>query len=394
MRINDHAFLIDTIGMPTAHKDAFLITSAMQRCVILVRATGPTCHGPLTEGYDTKGYRIHGKSCDWGPMAGFVLRDPRLNKAGAGKTAFNRAAHHEALVRDHEGQGWRASVTPLELSPARVGWLTARGLINVQARGGRLDGQAAHPTGVHFYYSLIPNPQGRYGVYFDNTRIGQRWIQEKGNAVVHYHAKWGNAYEPMLALTNPPGHRLSAAESYLNAVTGDYDLFAVWAYERGPGGYDASPYGDDHRPLGTVHGSVTPLDRQNVTHAERNFTQGGQGTKLGNITPRIYMLCQVINSMVGRTVLSHSDESARPFLDDVDLPVIAFTPSGAYYGIENIPDFKVFIAACLQEGIRVVLSDAWTQNPTAAKPNRLGTAYDQFVPANGHRIIVPDWYNR
>lgn len=73
----------------------------------MVRATGPTCLGLLEEGYDTKGYRIHGKSCNWGPMAGFVLRDPRLNKSGTVKEGFNRRKHNEALNLDDENQGWK-----------------------------------------------------------------------------------------------------------------------------------------------------------------------------------------------------------------------------------------------------------------------------------------------
>jgi hypothetical protein len=68
------------IGVPYAHAQAFLTVARSQQCVIMVRTTGPTCHGLLEEAYDTKGYRIHGKSCDWGPMAGFVMRDPRLNR--------------------------------------------------------------------------------------------------------------------------------------------------------------------------------------------------------------------------------------------------------------------------------------------------------------------------
>ena len=99
--------------MPEAHKNAFLTVAKSERCVIIVRATGPTCHGLLEEGYDTKGYRIHGKSCDWGPMAGFVVRDPRLNKYGMGKEKFNRAKHTESIDLDAEGQGWKASTTPL-----------------------------------------------------------------------------------------------------------------------------------------------------------------------------------------------------------------------------------------------------------------------------------------
>jgi len=392
MRYNDAVFLEDVIGMPRPHLRAFLNVSTSERCVIMVRATGPTCHGPLAEGYDTKGYRIHGKSCDWGPMAGFVMRDPRLNKYGMGKVKFNREKHNEAINLDAEGQGWKASSTPLKITRPRIEWLIQHNLIAVQARGGRLDGHATHPTGVNFYYSLIQDlaDASLWGVYFDNTRLGQRWIQEKGNKVVYYHPKWGASYEPMLAMTNPPGYGQFPGENYKNAITGDYDLFAVWPFS---GAYNPNPYGLDHRPLGTVKGSVTKADQENVEHLERNFTVGGQGTKLGNITPRIYFVCQMINSIVGRHVLWHSDEAARPFLDDTDLPVLAMTPAGNFIGIENILDFKGFIRFCVAEGIHVSLSDAWTLNPTKGKPNRLGAEYARFVPPNGQRIIVPDWYN-
>ncbi|MEQ9401347.1 MAG: anthrax toxin-like adenylyl cyclase domain-containing protein [Longimicrobiales bacterium] len=391
MRLNDLAFLENVMGMPMSHKQAFLAVARSERVVIMVRATGPTCHGLLAEGYDTKGYRIHGKSCDWGPMAGFVMRDPRLNKYGARKAGFNRAKHTEALELDHENQGWKASTTPLKISRERVAWLQRQGLITVEAKGAdRLDGHARHPSGIAFYYSLIREDDGLYGVYFDNTRLGQTWRQEKGSAVVRYHRKYKGSYEPMLAMTNPPEHRLSRAEHHLNAVTGDYDLFAVWPFVRD---YDASAYGPDHRPLGTVLGSVGREQRQRVDALERDFTTSGQGTKLGNITPRIYMVCQLINSLVGRHVLWHSDESARPFLDDVDLPVGAFTPAGNFVGLDTILDFKAFIRYAEGAGIRVVLSNAWAQDPDAQNPNRLGSGYGRFVPADGQRIIVPDWYN-
>lgn len=89
----------------------------------------------------------------------------------------------------------------------------------------------------------------------------------------------------------------------------------------------------------------------------------------------------------------HSDEAARPFLDDVDLPVIAFTPARYFIGIQNIMDFKNFIRDCERRDIRVTLSNAWTQDPTAKHPNRLGAEYARYIPSDGQRIIVPDWYN-
>lgn len=148
----------------------------------------------------------------------------------------------------------------------------------------------------------------------------------------------------------------------------------------------------DHRPLGTVKGRPG-AEAENVDHLERNFTVNHQGTKLGNITNRIYMVCQLVNSLVGRNVLWHSDEAARPFLEDVDLPVLALSPAGTHFGIETIDDFKVFIAACEAERIHVTLSNAWAQDVAGNKTKRLGAAYGRYVPADGIRVMVPDWYN-
>jgi hypothetical protein len=398
---NSPDFLENVIGMPSTHKDAFLQVAASERSVIMVRATGPTCHGPLEEGYDTKGYRIHGKSCDWGPMAGFVLRDPRLNKYGMEKLKFNREKHQEALVDDHEGQGWLASTTPLKISIHRIKWLIEKKIIVAHFRDGdRFDGIAEHKTGIRFNYSLIRETPVLYGVFFDNTGLpGTGWIQEIGASEARHSMIYGASFEAMLAMTNPPEHRKHKNNHYKNAITGDYDLFAIWPYVGGPAAYDASAYGLDHRPLGTVKGSIG-RERDRVEKLERDFTEKenpdhrrGQGTKLGNITPRMYMICQLINSIVGSQVLWHSDEAARPFLDDVDLPIMAFTPAGNYFGIENIEDFKVWISVCEDMGLKVTLSNAWTQDPEGKHTKRLGTEYRRLVPPDGTRIIVPRWYN-
>lgn len=391
MRFNDDTWIVGEIGMPLTHKKHFLDVAREQKCVIMVRKTGPTCHGLLAEGYDTKGYRIHGKSCDWGPMAGFVMRDPRLNKAGLAKETFNREKHTEALYADKENQGWLASTTPLIISRARIAWLLNNNYIDVQVSGNTNNYVGvANRAGVRFNYVLVSDGDDLFSVCFDHSKAGPKWIQETGNVVDKPHPRYKD-YEPMLAMTNPPDHGLSTTTPHLKAITGDYDLFAVWPYMEL---YDTRPGDGDHRPLGTVRGSNSPAERARVEHLESRFTASRQGTKLGNITNRIYLVCQLINSRIGRSVLWHSDEAARPFLDDVDLPVIAFTPAGAHIGIESIGDFKRFIAEAEAERIQVSLSNAWAQAPTAQHPNRLGVEFARFVPVDGVRIVAPDWYNR
>lgn len=396
MQTNNSDFLRTVIGMPESHARAFTYVAQSEWCVIISRAPGPTCHGLLSEGYDTKGFRIHGKSCNWGPMAGFVMRDPRLNKAGLGKAGFNRRQHQEALVNDSENQGWKADTTPLVISEKRRQWLAGKGSkigltmrISIEANG--WEGTASHPSGIQFAYCLTRKSYDLWSVYLDNSKTQFRQeVAGNGNHRVQYYnpGRYGNRFESLLAMTNPPTHRLDAGENHLNAITGDYDLFAVWPLER-----NYNDMGDDRRPLGTTKG-FTHAEIRNIADKERKFTLSEQGTKLGNITPRIYRVCQKINSVVGRNVLWHSDESARPGVQDVDLPLIAFTPASNVYGIESVADLKLFIKLCECSDIKVTLSKGWAQNPELKYPNRLGAEYAKYVPKDTARRIVPDWYNK
>lgn len=411
LHFNDGRFMEETIGMPASHADKFQQVSRMQNTVIVCRAPGPTCCQLLKEGYDTKGFRVHAKSCDWGPMAGFVLRDPRLNKKG--DAVFNTRAHAESL-QDTNHADWAAGTVPLKLYPERVAWLRTNNIINVAPALGRHDalvGTVRHRSGVFFAYCLfLETLQGRkvFGVYIDN----RTFTQEVGGAA-RVLFPYSTYFEAMMAMTNPFSHASYPRGDFRNAITGDYDLFAAWPhrtiYER---------YGADRRILGTTR-VMTHSAR--VDHMEEDFVRvpdghGGrraQATKLGNITNRLYEICQYLNSMIAgavsdnqvpgphdkRMVCWHSDENARPGVSDVDLPLIAFAPSGAVIGIENIEDFRQFIEMCLRDGYYVTLAEGWV-GPNPDKPNRLPPRYFRLIPDSYftrdgalERMTLPSWYN-
>ncbi len=422
LHFDDPVFRRDRIGMPDSHAEKFSEIAKQESCVIMSRAPGPRCLQLLEQGYDTKGFRIHGKSCDWGPMAGFVLRDPKLNKKGLQNEDFNRREHAEALG-DTNHAGWSASTTPLKLYQQRVDWLLAYLPLQVSAMGPDIiRGTANHASGIHFVYALIKEQiQGQFvwGVYFDNSRSPYR--QEVGSASRTYYRPtiWNmfdTQYEAMLAMTNPNGHASWPVGDFRNAITGDYDLFAVW-----PMAAMYDPEGQDRRLFGTAQART---DIAAIDLMEHHFTQVGghaQATKIGNITNRIYMICQMLNSAIGgarsaasvppgphpkRNVCWHSDESARPGVDDVDLPLIAFAPSGVEVGIENINDFREFVDACLEQDINVTLAEGWILNPDPAhhKGNRIGTGpgglYTNLVPkwrrgpgGAPDKLNIPSWYN-
>jgi hypothetical protein len=69
-------------GIPETHADAFQEVANREKCMIASRAVGKYATGLILEGYSSKGFHNKAKSCNWGPMAGFVLTDARFTKAG------------------------------------------------------------------------------------------------------------------------------------------------------------------------------------------------------------------------------------------------------------------------------------------------------------------------
>lgn len=409
MHINNALFRKNEIGMPDAHAAQFSRICAGQHCVIISRATGPTCRQLLAQGYDTKGFRVHAKSCDWGPMAGFVLRDPRLSKKGLRGLTYNSIQHDTSLT-DTTRSGWKASTVPLELYSERLKWLLTNkndlGMSDIMMINSRRYAGVASAHGVKLPYSLLYKRVGgekRWAVCVD-TKHGTAFKQQGAEDVGLLQGR----YQPLLAMTNPRNHCSWPEGDFRNAITGDYDLFALW-----PRVSDYEHQGMDKRILGTQQGWS---ERHNIeSNYERHFTQRNQSTKLGNMTNRLYLVGQLLNSAIGgatcaddagsrtwgpfpkRQVIWHSDEAARPFVNDVDLPVVAFAPSGKEYGITSVSQLKFFISLALRTGFAVNLAEGWTLDPTHDKPDRLGSEYAHLVPSwpgGPSAPRLPNWYNR
>lgn len=79
---------LDATGTLAAHSETFQSVATSSQCVIASRAVGKFATGLLRDGYATKGFHNKAKSCNWGPMAGFVLSDPRFTKRGDSREAM------------------------------------------------------------------------------------------------------------------------------------------------------------------------------------------------------------------------------------------------------------------------------------------------------------------
>ncbi|NWD73894.1 hypothetical protein HX890_07135 [Pseudomonas gingeri] len=320
---------IMSTGMPIQHGRAFQRVADAQESVIAVRAVGPCATGLLLESYATKGFHNKAKSCTWGPMAGFVLADPRFTKNP------DLASQRSALQGAVNSGG---SETPLYITEHRRHALVdkLKCMTLVGGNGHEMRYTALGPSGVAMSFILkhttsVADAKGEalWGVFYgpgesrlSNSLTGLNQAPDRASPL------------PVMAIVDPycPAE---VRNTYRAATTCDYDLWAVF-----PRRSRYSRSGADQR---RVPGS----DR--LRQGLRSFIQH-EDPHLGNITPRINGLRTALNSAVraegyqGGDVVHHSDEAGRPLVSDIDFPCLFFTPHAQAYCARNVHDLKQLLS--------------------------------------------------
>ncbi len=393
------------VGIPDAHSQAFLAAAETSRCVILTRTPGVACEMLLEEGYDGKCFHIKGKSCNWGPMAGFVCLDPLLNKFGIKMALYNLRQHFKSVTVPYENA--RAAATPLMITDRRKNWLVRENYIErAREERGWLYGRVnfrdeSEPQDAGEFSLRLPWALNRVGgrlwaVYYDRSvlydlpdrgpqddvdslavgfarlhngvrlvvnRPGRRgealeeWTRQDVDKFVHLHriisserrhGRHGGhrlpdrrIYDPVMSLVNPHPAYRQRNAAHKNATTGDYDLFGVWP-----------PQG----PRGTQ-------DRRRIQKI------GREDPHVGNITNRVFEVAQLINSEIARgqrgieipNRVFHSDEGGNPFAPDLAFPVAAFLPvmqQTRKRRIDNIGQLRDFLRES-RGNYRLYINEAW-----------------------------------
>jgi hypothetical protein len=389
-------------GMPLIHRDPIQDVSNRTGHAIIFRAVGTQSTQLLVEGYAAKGFRIDTKSCDWGPMRGFVCVDPRLSKVGGDirGSADNQRYTVEALegrVR-HDAIGglrqtavghhvvmrdWMASCKPVVISGNRYNELLAAGLVGHTDHAGAIRGVSTdRSTHVQFPWALMPIarcattpayvaacgttlPAGGYGVFVDHTNADVPFAQFRPAVVTGITV---DGYDAVMGLINPG----SENHGYRACVTGDYDLFAVWRPEVEGMAFRARR-NMDLRIVDRVR-EESPLKRD--AHEYQHY-------KLGNISPRLEMIKVLLNSALiggggfpGGNLVHHSDEVGNPSPGlrkslQQSFPLLAFVPdhlrsvfrpalTEPALGIRNTLDFADFTRDCRNAGIVPDLREEWS----------------------------------
>ncbi len=272
MRLNRFA-ACERTGFLPEHAECCAEVAENVDAIILFREPGVTSAGLIAENYSMKGFRIDTKSCNWGPMAGFVCVDPHLTKSykfweknqGWTDEALHGGIKKEFFgdVRDPE---WKAGAKPIVISQQRVKYLMNQRFISslVSNSDGTLSGTAMYtenekddegnevPGGKVYKttlaYRLVPTKvvsdkdsfswlkgaTDHYVVCID-ANVPEPFVVCVGDDRKPYKQRYPtgvtpevvNGYEAVLGMINPG----TGARGFKACVTADYDLFATWPRE-------------------------------------------------------------------------------------------------------------------------------------------------------------------
>jgi len=404
------------VGFPPSHAAVFQRVATRMNTAISCREVGAVCTGLIEEGYALKGFRVDTKSCNWGPMAGFVCMDPRLNKAVYEKESFNRQMTKEALAGEiHKTGGtegadlttlkaeWKAHYHPLVISRQRINQLVALGAIGGltpdtadvnQSIGTPGFVGTSSRGGLTITWRLIRLKAAlwdgvtsdHYGIFVEaNKAFTPEYLGGAKALVTQVRISHGRyaPYHALLGLTNPITRGRNTR--FKDCVTGDYDLFGVWPRSE-RAGLSPTTHQISARELqiaraslkkpneaGTVRVQPVPDKNWDVRPHDK-FVREEEHFQLGNISRRVNLIKVILNTelqadpdAVGAKsqLVHHSDEVgnpdallAKPLLDC--LPIIAFVPGEQdAYTMETMMDIQSFVTMLKVGGFAPQLKPDW-----------------------------------
>jgi hypothetical protein len=401
---------LEKYGFPKGYSQAFLDVAKNNNCVVMTREPGEACTMLLAEDYDAKGFFIKAKSCNWGAMAGFVCLDPILNK-NAFDGAWGNLTSNLHSLKDFYEDDKTAESQRVFISQERLNWLINNNKItgNYSGESKQFYSCASTNNGLTINFLLVKDDnKNQWALFYDLLAIYQsssikdlekmgtyfkskippiKDEKERENFQKIFEEYWNlinkreylktfadyypqvqgltiegktfAKYYPVMAMTNP--HRSFSGDlAYLNAVTGDFDLYAVWPQ---------SPNEDDDRIVGMdvamTDGYIEDVEKK------KSIDFGNKSIKfaklVGNISQRVFNIAQEINSLIPHKYPSqcpnrvfHSDEAGRPFVNEVD-SAIAFTPEGNIFKIANAQDLGSAIEKYHELGYACYVNKGWKE---------------------------------
>ncbi|MBE0369627.1 anthrax toxin-like adenylyl cyclase domain-containing protein [Pseudoalteromonas aurantia] len=362
-------------GVPEAHSAVFAKVAEETNCVVSTRAVGIYATQLINEGYATKGYHVKAKSCDWGPMSGFVLADPALGKKGTGGSAIGWQENKVAEAINKYG----AMAIPLYISEVRRSGLPA---LMIRAKKHYKEEKvsddmynitAAAKDGQHHKFVLIKvatlqqgskaySPgSGDWAVcYAPDNALAQACTGARKQVIT---LESGQTYTQLCGLTNPLGYGAKAPSNFKGVQTGDYDLWGVFPKERF--------FSEEEQQVvrAATNGKKDNFLQRDVDGSDRfirTYDEYGrqEGAHTGNLSLLLEEIAVRVNAGCmkagsGGWVVHHSDEAGRPMVDEIDYEAVVYFPDGRIWIMESEQDVRTLRAQLVQMQYVPLFNPIW-----------------------------------
>lgn len=358
-----------TAGFPSRHVDAFKRVACRKKVVISSRELNPLCTDLVIEGYAAKGFHIKAKTCDWGPMAGFVPEDYRFTKGSQSLDSQKREIG-TAFTEHH------AKCVPLFISEKRLNSLIKHNLMTVTASGDQVRDVTASPDGGAAYKFVLvktqlPPPGCDEAMWAINYDLMQSEEASPARSIVDGIPRGMAGRKPVYGMANPHSADGLGVRA---AVAGDYDLWCVFPHSTDfTADYNSRPMGL-RATMPQYAGSFVKQQAAKAGLIYGNKEQFLEATKkedkhLGNISDGIRKIKLDLNrecASRGGDVVQHSDYGGNPF-GAIDYPLIFFVPDPAQNYLQadvhvarNLSDLKPILRNIQDKKYVLKLNPAWS----------------------------------
>jgi hypothetical protein len=351
---------VDACGFVASHAEVFKKIAKELNTVVSSRDLNKASPGLLDEDYAAKGFHIKAKSCDFGPMAGFVCWEPSFSKLGP-----NDSASQEKENKASIGHGCKK--VHLVISKERLDWL-------LKEKRCELDTTQTNSDDRKHLWCKPSWAQSELTFVADRTLVPKEWASTgKGHYALFYtpladtKKPWNEMLQATLA---NPLHGLANAtnpeagpqpKDFHAAVAGDYDLFSLWPH------LNSDEWTD--RPVDIAPEVVNKAAKKSeFVQKWLDAVKGDikkENKHMGNISLLLVKARNKLNAGItqsgykGGNVVHHSDDSGNPFSKAPTWPLLFFIPGKEPDAVENVGEFKTYIKKLEDEGYVVKLNPKW-----------------------------------